>query len=338
MLVSVLMPVYNGEDYLADSIASILNQTLTDFEFIIVNDGSQDATLDIAHSFNDRRIKIINLEKNQGLISALNIGLLSASGEFLARMDHDDIAHPLRLQMQVDLMRSNKLVICGSGIQPFGSIKGRPIFYPFTDCEIRAVLPIASPFAHPAVMMRTDIIKSIGYSVSAKYCEDYDLWWRLSKKGIMENMPCALLNYRFHSKQISVKNNNSQLINSADISVNELMQDGRYRSIDDLKMHRRALSYVKLDSLDELSAVGEWLHWLHRSFSVESNEVSWQYNRVWRRLCSYQAHLGYGIWKIYCQYRPLSRFREDMLVLVAATLGLGADSAKMYLLRSIIRR
>ena len=168
MQVTVLLPVFNGAETLGSAIKSILVQTLRDFELIVVNDGSTDATIDVARSFADTRIRVVDLERNGGLINALNTGLAEARGEFVARMDHDDICSAERLRCQVNAMHSTNAVICGAAIQPFGAIRGKSFTYPLEDGSIRAALPVVSPFAHPAVMMRTEVCRRLGYSTSAK--------------------------------------------------------------------------------------------------------------------------------------------------------------------------
>ena len=339
MKVSVLMPVYNGADVLGVAINSILAQTLTDFELLIVNDGSTDGTLQVVRSFHDPRIRVIDLATNQGLVNALNTGLAEARGEFLARMDHDDIAHPARLQKQIAAMTLSGSVICGAAIQPFGAISGNPIVYPLTDAEIRASLPVGSTFAHPAVMMRTEVCRRLGYSLAAKHCEDYDLWWRLSKEGKMENLPDTLLSYRFHPGQISTRYHQMQLAGTAAIATNHLRLEGRFRREDDLDCHRRALSYAPLASLDELEAIGDWLKWLLNSFNVANSVTANQYHRTWRRVCSHQPHLGGKLWSIYKRFSQKGGdFDADIIVFLAAYGRIGVDDHKIRFLRRLFRR
>ncbi len=339
MRVSVVLPVFNGAASLGGAIGSILAQTLLDFELLVINDGSKDESANVARSFNDPRIRVIDLEANLGLIAALNIGLAEARGEFLARMDHDDIAHPERLQRQVDAMMAHDVVICGSAIQPFGTISGRPISYPLTDIEIRAVLPVVSPFAHPTVTMRTDICRTLGYVPSAKHCEDYDLWWRLSQHGKMMNLPEALLNYRFHEAQISANHGKEQFSGMAAVATKNLRNEGRFREENDLRLHLFALTYERLTSVDELVAVGEWLRWLRMSFDIEGGGVASHYLRVWRGVCSRQPHLGAKLWSVYKKFLPCEAgLGSDMLVMLAAFGGVGADDSMTRKLRRIVRR
>lgn len=339
MKVSVLLPVYNGADVLGAAINSILVQTLTDFELLVVNDGSTDATLRVIGSFQDPRIRVIDLETNQGLINALNAGIAEARGEFLARMDHDDIAHPHRLEKQVVAMTASGSVICGSAIQPFGAINGRPIGYPLTDAEIRALLPVGSPFAHPTVMMRTEVCKHLGYSSTAKHCEDYELWWRISKMGTMQNLAEPLLRYRFHLGQISSKHHELQLSGTAAIAASQLCQEGRFRQQHDLLHHTKALTHAPLSSLFELEAIGDWLNWLINSFDVAKTDIAVHYHHAWRRVCSHQSHLGHKIWNIYKRFQPNGvPLQADLIVFTAAYFGISAADPKIKTLRSFLRK
>jgi len=156
ILISVVMPVYNGGKYLPESIESILNQSYKEFEFIIVNDGSSDRSLEIIQHYanQDNRIKIISRE-NKGNVFSLNEGILNATGKYIARIDQDDIARKERLKKQLEFMQNNNLDICGSSVELFNN-KGQVLkqwHYPKTDRDIKYTLILMCSFAHPSVMM-----------------------------------------------------------------------------------------------------------------------------------------------------------------------------------------
>lgn len=203
--VSVVMPVYNAQKYLCDAIESILSQDFTDFEFIIINDGSTDNTESIILSYQDDRIRYFKNPSNLKLCATLNKGFDLANGQYIARMDADDISKPCRLGKQVDLMDNQpKVGICGTFIQTFGShqdVWG----YPVSDQEIRCNMLLQSPFAHPAVMMRKSVLNkyNLRYRHEYEYCEDYDLWIRASFVTQFHNIPEILLDYRTHTSQIT---------------------------------------------------------------------------------------------------------------------------------------
>ncbi len=203
--VSVLMSVYNGESFLAEAIQSILDQTYTDFEFLIVNDGSTDGTAGILASFRDPRIKIIYLEKQSGLVYALNIGIEQCQGEFIARMDADDRSMPMRFEKQVHFFDKNPQVgVCGSWARFIG-IKTGNFKAPVTHEEIIVNLIRQWVIVHPSVMLRRNVL--VGHQM--RYCSDFthledkELWSRLIFLTRFHNLPEYLLEYRQHAGQIT---------------------------------------------------------------------------------------------------------------------------------------
>jgi len=198
-LVSVVMPVHNGALYLSDAIKSILSQTYRHFEFIIINDGSSDVTESIVISFNDSRIKYHVFTKQQGIVSALNYGLTLAKGDFIARMDADDISLKHRLAKQVDKFLNNADIAI-LGTQYIG-INGRSRSLPVLHDDIIWHTLNASPFVHPSVMFRTSFIKlnNIKYNADYQFAEDLALWVKCSSLTRMANLNERLIKYRYHN-------------------------------------------------------------------------------------------------------------------------------------------
>jgi len=195
-LVTVLMPVYNAERFLREAIDSILHQTLTQFEFLILDDGSTDSSVSIIQSYTDPRIRFIQNEKNLGISATLNRGIEVASCELIARMDADDISYPERLQKQYDFFQNNKDVALLSTwareITETGDVIRtekwrRPFFYYNLTFECWIY--------HPSVMYRRSAVLDVG-AYSTPYSEDYDLWWQLSRKYKMDHLTETLVDYR----------------------------------------------------------------------------------------------------------------------------------------------
>ena len=205
-LISVIMPAYNAEKYIKEAIDSILNQTERDFELIIINDCSQDATENIILSYQDSRIVYLKNEQNLGVAETLNRGLAAASGQFIARMDADDVAMPERFEKQAVYLQAHpSTVVCGSKIEIFGEGIQRTIcHYPEENGKIKAFLYFACPFAHPSVMVRREVLiqHSLCYEREFEKVEDYRLWTRLAKFGEFVNLPDPLLCYRKHPGQV----------------------------------------------------------------------------------------------------------------------------------------
>jgi glycosyltransferase involved in cell wall biosynthesis len=212
--ISVIMPIYNCEEYLKEAVESILNQTFTDFEFIIVNDGSTDKSLSILREFEqkDKRIKIISRE-NKGLIYSLNEGIKLAQGKYVARMDGDDVSFPERFEKQVKFMEDNKLAVCGTWatvIDPFGNIIKYYTYPPVRKNKIRLYSFFHCPFIHPSVMLEKEILEKVGGYKNYKNIEDYELWTRIIYKNNINNIGEMLIKYRIHDNQIT-KNNKKEM-------------------------------------------------------------------------------------------------------------------------------
>lgn len=206
-IVSVVMPVYNGSKYLKEAIDSILNQTFTDFELIVVNDGSTDDSEKIILSYNDQRIRYLKNKQNSGICTTLNKGLNNANGKYIARMDCDDISMPERLAKQVGYLECHPDIgALGTDIITFGEGRADKYFnFVHNHYECRAGLLFFTCFAHPTVMLRASIINEYDLRYDDEYrgLEDYELWYRMSEYTEMTNLPEALIKYRLHKAQLT---------------------------------------------------------------------------------------------------------------------------------------
>lgn len=207
--VSVILPVYNAERYLLAALQSISNQTYEDFELIVIDDGSTDGSLEILQSYckSESRLRIISRE-NRGLVDTLNEAIPLCRGEWIARMDADDISLPQRLEKQLQWAIDNQAVLCGGGIQGIDEngtfLPGSALNFPVTRDGVNATLLFESAFAHPAVIIRKDVIAKFLYSKEAVHAEDYELWTRIALSGLnTTNLPEVVLLYRVHQMQIS---------------------------------------------------------------------------------------------------------------------------------------
>jgi len=209
--VSVIMSVYNDETYLTDAILSILEQTYEDFEFIIINDGSSDDSLRIIQEFanQDPRIIIVT-RKNKGLALSLNEAILLAKGEYVARMDSDDIALPDRLKIQFDYMKSNPEIdiLGGQGrlIDELGQ-ELRDSIKPISSEDIHKYLKFASPLIHPTYMVKTSVYRETGGYRNFKVAQDFDFLLRADEAGYrLGNVPDHVLLYRDNKSGLSANN------------------------------------------------------------------------------------------------------------------------------------
>lgn len=204
--ISVIMPAYNAEKYIAEAIDSILGQTYGDFEFIILNDHSKDRTEEIVLSYDDPRIVYLKNDENLGVADTLNKGLAVAKGEYIARMDADDIALPKRFEKQVAYLDSNgDIAVLGTNLESFNESGIIRTGWVASDPEqMKVDMLFACGLAHPSVMMRTDVIRDLGgYDVEFNGLEDYELWCRVLESHRISALPDVLLRYRVHSSQVT---------------------------------------------------------------------------------------------------------------------------------------
>jgi glycosyltransferase involved in cell wall biosynthesis len=218
ILISVILSVYNAEDYLEATIKSILNQSYQNFEFIIINDGSNDESIKIIEYFaeQDKRIIFINRE-NKGVVYSLNEALDISKGKYIAKIDHDDLSYPNRLKIQLDAMENRKLDICGGHYNTIDE-EGNLIDYHMVPIShIMCVLSLASkvPFAHPSVMFRKSFVVEhqlqYGKGISV-VSEDLDLWNDFyNAGGVFGNTDELVIQYRILRTSISRQNNKTIL-------------------------------------------------------------------------------------------------------------------------------
>jgi glycosyltransferase involved in cell wall biosynthesis len=200
--ISVILPVYNAEKYLKEAIDSILGQTYTDFELLLLNDGSTDGSEKIIQSYDDSRIVYLKNEKNEGLIFSLNKAIDLAKGEYIARMDADDIALPGRFAKQLLYLENNDVSVLATTVKLIDAA-GNALpdwaddINNVTAIQIRKFLLKDNCLAHPTIIGKTDLFKQYKYRYSQKYSEDYDLWLHLLADGLtIQKLPQPLLLHR----------------------------------------------------------------------------------------------------------------------------------------------
>ena len=287
--ITVLMAVYNGEKYLKEAIDSILNQTYNDFEFIIINDASTDDTPNILSKYQDQRIRIIRNLTNLGLTKSLNIGLREAKGEYIARMDSDDIALPERLKTEKEYLDNNPEIVCVGGgtkiINQQNEVTGsKP---PITDTELlRFFMIIKNQITHSTVLFRKNLIKDEGgYDENFKHAQDYALWSKLLRKGYkISNVVQEVLLYRFHQKSITQNTETKDASYNLVEKITKINLD-QYISIDNDTFSKFFHSYHrhKIKSLVDLFRIRKVYSQLEKNYinkerpSVANTEVIRKY-------------------------------------------------------------
>lgn len=306
-LVSVLLPVYNGELYLEESLNSVLNQTYKNYEIIIINDGSTDNTSNILRRISSEKILIINNKINVGLISSLNLGIEIANGEYIARMDSDDICLPQRIEKQVTFMKKNSEIgICGMQAKFIGkNVKITRSHHPKAHDEICCQLLVFPPFVHSTVMIRSQLIKNYGLRYDHNYihAEDYDLWERASHLTQLSNMPDLGLLYRIHDQQISKKRIKTQRIIVSKIRQRVIMR--LIPNIDHKQFEFHNFIIYPEENVD-LVAIKRAENWLVQL--LKSNNVNKIYDKKafekflanrWLTICNKATSYDALLWQIY---------------------------------------
>ena len=300
-LISVLMPVYNAERYLAEAINSILVQTYSNFEFIIVDDGSTDGSADIVRAFakRDSRIRPFFLEHG-GLARALNAGIASAHGDLVARMDADDVSLPERFSAQLDWMRQTGVDVCGSYWKAFGDQEYIG-WAPETHLAICHELVLGVALLHPSVMLRAEIAREHLYDGTLLTTSDTELWTRLAPRYRLGNVPLVLLKYRVHARQ------NHVLLNSVMV---ENLRKWRRRHLQalfplitdvDCALLDRLAEKEPFADLTDLERAGTWL--VHLAQTPDAYLRQRMANR-WLAACRRSTRLGLGCYHLYRKIAP----------------------------------
>ncbi len=239
--ISVIMPVYNSEKYLNEAIESILRQSYTDFEFLIIDDCSTDNSPSIIQSYRDPRIRYIHNDGNQGVAYSLNRGLALAQGEYIARMDADDISLPEKFKHQVSFLDQHPAVgVLGTAVclMDASGKKRDKLSFPTEHISLYWRLCFfENPIIHPTVMMRKDVVdRAGGYLVEMTNSEDYDLWCRLSGFTHLANLPDVHLHLRKHSENVSSKKWTDQkqksIQNSQRLLLKHLKEDISFQQLE----------------------------------------------------------------------------------------------------------
>lgn len=305
--VSVIMPVYNGELYVRKAIDSLLKQTFTDFELIIINDGSTDRSMEIIESFNDPRILIIKNIKNTGLSAVRNQGLSAARCEFIAILDCDDIALPERLYTQKHFLDNHPSIgLLGTAvdlIDETGKKKGVRWKSEMTVDELRIALLFHNRFAQSSIMLRKSILRQEIYREGYAPAEDYDLWLRLAKNAQIQNIPTVYTLYRVHEKGSSQQQKEKQTEGLKNIHRNLLKELSISASDEDLALHRKRLHNTQSDIISFLRKKELWLIKLQQANKETQVYPIEQFingtGREWFENCYANTRYGFAVWNIY---------------------------------------
>jgi len=306
--VSVLMPAFNAEAYINEAIDSVLAQTYTDFELLVVNDGSTDATGSRVLNYSDSRIRLIDKPNNEGLAAARNTALYAARGRYVAWLDSDDIAHPSRLGLQVSMLdRKPEVGMCGSWVKTIGSEEQRTWRYPRKAKYLRAHMLFDDPFATSAVTMVRDIALNHGilFNEDNAPAEDYDVWEQISCISHAINIPRVLTSHRIHGGQTSTREAHRTANAVRRIQERQFQRLGLTLGESEWEIHN-LIGVCWGEGFDH-SHAGAAMEWLSRI--VEANEASSVYDkRALRRVVQRKRNM------LHLKERPTLIRRSRLLV------------------------
>lgn len=326
--ITVLMPVHNGAEYIRESIASVLDQTRSHFELLVVDDCSTDDSAALVLSFDDPRIKLVRSETRLKLAGALNLGLHRARGEFIARMDADDVALPKRLEHQVRFLHANPGIgICGTWLRRFGAASGEERSYPCDPAKVRAFLMVNCPFAHPTVMFRRQLFfdHELEYDVHYYPTEDYELWSRALLLFQGGNLPEFLLRYRVHGASLTVSDWSSMDEQATRIAQPLLRMVGVGHDIEQARYHRQVAMVRIPRSAMALAQARSWLIQVmlanKKSMVFDQHALEEVLTDLWFRLCMHCSPVGLSTWRAFaCPLTSGASVKKGRLALLTASV------------------
>lgn len=298
-LVSIIMSVRNGMPYLPETVDSILCQTYTNFEFIILDNASTDGSAEWVEALHDPRVRLVRNECDLGLSGSLNRGLALAHGKYIARMDADDIAMPDRIALQVAFLEKHPdVIVCGGQVETFGAVVSRP-YLPCCHEEMLAMLPFSVPLTHPAVMYRQSLLQqnALCYNDDLSVTQDYALWCDIAKKNSlrMANIPECVLQYRIHAS------NNSTTEARICQERQDIQKDFiRFMGVTDFDTvaHKMLCSEQKMVKVTDFIAVISWIFILfNANDSTKKIEKSMLYKQVlrqWQQACLFAEGMAHA--------------------------------------------
>ncbi len=329
-LVSVIMPVCNASAYLYEALNSTLYQTYKNIEVVIVDDACTDDSMDIVHSFYDKRIRVIRNTENIGLAASLNKAIQLAHGEYLARMDADDIAFPDRIEKQVTFFEQHPEVdVLGTAMQYIGHSTYLN-FFPEHHEACKSFLVFNVCFGHPSVMLRKHVFSSRDNFYKAEYkqySEEFDLWCRLVDRFRFHNLPEVLLYYRTFPPSIKGEAESFRKRNSAEVRRGYLSRKLNHFTEEEFAVHLKASQMESVDNLTALEQVDKWFSKLlslnQQHLVFENSGFERQLAQRFFEICYHHSHLGLGAARLFTKsrwskvYKPSQKLLTKFRVKIA---------------------
>lgn len=304
--ISVIMAIHNGLPYLMQAVESILHQTFTDFEFLIIDDESTDGSWEQLDTNKDPRIQVIRNQKQLGLSASLNLGLDVAKGEYVARMDHDDISLPTRLEEQSAYLDAHSDVdLVGTWAKTLGLPREQTWRYPSHDEDIRSEFIFGSTLVHSSVMLRKTTFErhQLRYDPKIERAQDYEFWTRAAPNVRFANLSNVLLHYRVHPHQVGQIHGSEQKAVADEVRARELSRLGLKPTAEQEKIHNEAGRWAFSASRAGLDELEDWFLTLRSANQRVKYYPLAAFDRVlerrWWVACRVNVALGLIAWKSY---------------------------------------
>lgn len=336
-LISVLIPCHNAAPWLQAAIDSVRDQTHRDLEILVYDDGSTDGSVEIVRkaATEDARIVVMGEPANRGIVYALNTMLQASRGDYIARMDSDDICLPHRFERQLQFIKAGNADLCGTWFQEFGDGIARTVHWHSKPEELRAAMLFQNALCHPTVMAKREVFEAFDYRENCNLAEDYDLFVRSLARFRLANLPEVLLRYRRHRQQATRARRAQMEEVTRRIRVEALQAQDIYASVDEQRIHNLVRAPQSIVSIDDLDLIEAWLLKLIDHFDHPSAKqvIASQ----WTRAAVRAAPQGWTMWQKY-RSSPLysllaNRTIGDLDIAVLATLRLNYGSPAFEALR-----
>lgn len=324
-VISVLIPVHNAAPWLESALHSVRNQTYRNLEILVYDDGSTDQSLPIAKRMaaEDSRLLVLGESSNRGIVHALNSMLHRAQGEFIARMDADDICLPERFERQLHFLATDQVDLCGTWFQEFGDGIARSVRWNSSSVELQAAMLFQNTICHPTVMARREVFDASPYREGYKLAEDYDLFVRALSRFRLANVPEVLLRYRRHRQQATNAKRFEMEQVTRRIRIEALDAQGIVSTPDEQRVHNLIRAPHSITAWEDLERIEQWLIKLLEQF--DHPDALRVVASQWTRAAVRAAPLGWSMWR---------KYRESVLhAQLGATMFNDLDLAVLAALR-----
>jgi glycosyltransferase involved in cell wall biosynthesis len=295
--VSVIMPFYNAARWIGAAVRSLNDADGLRMELIAVDDASTDASAEIVEKTSSLPVRFIRNDKNSGTATSLNRGLAAAGGEFIARMDADDVCLPGRFIRQIAHLRETGCDLCGAWIHEFGRGIPRKLTYPVGEDTVHTALLFQNPVCHPTILARRRVFARFQYNEQFRVAQDYDLLSRISSEFRIDNVPEVLLRYRRHRAQTTIAKRELVASMADRIRGDTLRRRGFPVTASELRLHNLIRSPHGIAAIDDLLGIESWL--LKLCSASDSAATRLVISRQWVFACVRAGNLGPEMWKTY---------------------------------------